>query len=161
MTLKNKLKRNLQYIVFCAMLSAWLVSLLAVYLPVSRWGTPTFPSTIDNKTLMVFLVTAGLSSFSSLYVGFNMLGINSRIKVKVQGINQTSWFKSFRMRWNTLTKKRDLSQVLGRFKSKLPKFRKPDKLREAEKRIRDSWTSLSKTWFRHKVQVETETHSKL
>lgn len=148
MALKNRLKRNLQYIVFCAMLSAWLLSLSAVYLPVSRWGTPTFPLTVDNNILTVFIVTTGLSSFSSLYVGFNMLGVNSRIKVKVQGINQTRWFKSFRMRWNTLAKKRDLSRLPGRFKSKLSKFRKPDKLRNAEKRIKDSWTSFAKIWFR-------------
>lgn len=122
MALKNKLKRNLQYIVFTAVFSAWLVSLLAVYLPVSNWVTPTFPSTVDNNALMIFLVTTALSSLSSLFVGLNMLGINSRLKMKVQGTNQALWFKNLRTRWNSFT---------GR-------------LSKAKKRMKDSWTSFAK-----------------
>ncbi len=77
------LKSDLKYIVFGITFSTWVVSLLAVYLPMSRWVTPTFPVNVDNTVLTAFLATTILSSMSSLYIGLGMLGIKSKVKRKI------------------------------------------------------------------------------
>jgi len=69
-----KLKSNLHYIIFTMAFSIWLVSLLAIYLPMTRWGTPTFPFVIDNNTLAIFLGSTVLSSVSSFLIGLDKLG---------------------------------------------------------------------------------------
>lgn len=89
MALKNKLEENLRYIAFGIAFGLWFVSLLAVYLPISNWGTPTFPVTISNNVLTLFLVMSGLSSFASLYIGLDILGVISKMKKKSSTINES------------------------------------------------------------------------
>jgi len=72
--MKVRLKSNLHYIIFSIAFSTWLVSLLAIYLPMSRWGTPTFPVIIDNNILAIFLASTALSSVSSFLIGLDKLG---------------------------------------------------------------------------------------
>ena len=102
MALKDRLRNNLQYIVFSILLSAWFVSLLAVYLPISGWGPRTYPLAVEDSVLTLFLVMAGLSSLSSLYIGLSMLGACSRIEAMMHGVRQTRWSKSLRSILNRL-----------------------------------------------------------
>lgn len=59
--------------VFIVVFVTWFISLLAVYIPISNWITPTFPLTINNSTLSVFIVSTGLAFFMSLYLGLDKL----------------------------------------------------------------------------------------
>jgi hypothetical protein len=102
MALKNRLRNNLQYIVFSVLLSAWFVSLLAVYLPISGWGPRTYPLAVEDSVLTLFLVTAGLSSLSSLYIGLSMLGAHSRIEAMMHAVRQTQWARNLRSVLNRL-----------------------------------------------------------
>ncbi|MFB0503121.1 MAG: hypothetical protein ACETWE_04740 [Candidatus Bathyarchaeia archaeon] len=102
MALKDRLRKNLRYIVFSTLVSVWFVSLLAVYLPISGWVPRTFPLAVEDNLLTLFLVTAGLSSLSSLYMGLSMLGAYSRIEVMMHGVRQTQWSKSLRSTLNRL-----------------------------------------------------------
>ncbi len=61
------------YKAFIIVLIAWIVSLLAVYVPTSKWMPPTFPSTINNHTLPLFIASTGLASSVSLYLGLDTL----------------------------------------------------------------------------------------
>ena len=68
------LKKNLQYKAFLSVFSIWIVSLVAVYLPISRLLTPTFPLTIEyNYKLLLFVVSATISSIIAFYIGFDRL----------------------------------------------------------------------------------------
>ena len=102
MALKDRLRNNLQYIVFSILLSAWFFSLLAVYLPISGWGPRTYPLAVEDSVLALFLVAAGLSSLSSLYIGLSMLGGYSRIEGMMHGVGQTQWSRSLRSILNRL-----------------------------------------------------------
>ncbi|MDH5440686.1 MAG: hypothetical protein OEZ48_02340 [Candidatus Bathyarchaeota archaeon] len=102
MALKDRLRKNLRYIVFSTLVSVWFVSLLAVYLPISGWVPRTYPLAVEDNLLTLFLVTAGLSSLSSLYMGLSMLGAYSRIEVMMHGVRQTQWSKSLRSTLNRL-----------------------------------------------------------
>ena len=61
------------YSFFVIVFSVWLISLLAIYLPASNWVTSTYPSTIDNTTLAIFLVSTVLSSLTSFLLGLDKL----------------------------------------------------------------------------------------
>ncbi len=52
----------------------WLVSLLTIYIPIAGWVAPIFPVAANNTILMIFLVSAGLASVSSLLIGLHILG---------------------------------------------------------------------------------------
>lgn len=68
------LKENLQYKAFLAFFSVWFVSLIVVYIPISKWITPTFPLTIDyNYKLIIFSISATLSALTSFYIGLNKM----------------------------------------------------------------------------------------
>jgi len=102
MALKDRLRNNLQYVVFSILLSVWFVSLLVVYLPISGWGPRTYPLAVEDSVLTLFLVAAGLSSLSSLYIGLSMLGAYSRIEGMMHGVGQTQWSRSLRSVLNRL-----------------------------------------------------------
>lgn len=68
------LKSKVPYFFFLTTLIIWLVSLLAVYLPIVGWVNPSFPLAVDSTVLMTFLVSAGLASVSSLLIGLHKLG---------------------------------------------------------------------------------------
>ena len=61
------------YKAFIIVLIAWIVSLLAVYIPTSKWMPPTFPLTINNHTLPLFIASTSLASSVSLYLGLDKL----------------------------------------------------------------------------------------
>jgi len=68
------LKGTLQYVIFVVLLSVWFVSLLTVYIPISKLVTPIFPLPIEyDYMLMIFLVSAILSALTSFYIGLNKL----------------------------------------------------------------------------------------
>ena len=68
------LRSKVPYFFFLTSLAIWLVSLLAVYLPVSGWVTHNPPLSTDGSVLMIFFVSAGLASISSLLIGLHKLG---------------------------------------------------------------------------------------
>lgn len=68
------LKSRMPYLFFLATFAIWLVSLLAIYLPVSGLVTPSFSLTVDDTAMTIFLVSAGLGSVSSLLIGLRKLG---------------------------------------------------------------------------------------
>ena len=70
----SALKSKVPYFFFLTTFIIWLASLLAVYMPIIGWVTPSFPLTVNNTILMTFLVSAGLASVSSLLIGLHKLG---------------------------------------------------------------------------------------
>ena len=68
------LNSKVPYFFFLATFIIWLVSLLTIYIPIAGWVTPIFPTTVNNTILMIFLVSAGLASVSSLLIGLHKLG---------------------------------------------------------------------------------------
>ena len=58
---------------FIAVLIAWAVTLLAVYVPTSNWISTTFPLTINDRTLAFFIASTGLASAVSLFLGVDTL----------------------------------------------------------------------------------------
>jgi len=77
-------KERLLYIFFIMMLSAWFVSLLAVYLPTSKFVTPIFPVVIDSHIFVVFSVATALSSLTSFLIGLDKLGKLSSIRNRIR-----------------------------------------------------------------------------
>lgn len=59
--------------VFVVVLITWFVSLLVVYIPISNLVTQTFPITINNSTLTIFVVLSGLAFSMSFYLGLDIL----------------------------------------------------------------------------------------
>jgi len=68
------LESKVPYFFFLTTFTIWLVSLLAVYLLISGWVSPSFPLTMNHTIITVFLVSAGLASVSSLLIGLHKLG---------------------------------------------------------------------------------------
>lgn len=68
------LKSKAPYFFFLTTFTIWVVSLLAVYLPISGWVNPSFPPTMNHTIMTIFLVSAGLASVSSLLIGLHRLG---------------------------------------------------------------------------------------
>ena len=67
------LKKSLLSKVFIVVFGIWFISLLAVYVPISSWMTPTFPKTINNYALTIFIASTGLATPMSLYLGLDQL----------------------------------------------------------------------------------------
>jgi hypothetical protein len=68
------LRSKVPFFFFLTSLAIWLVSLLAVYLPVSGGVTHNPPLSTDGSILMIFFVSTGLASISSLLIGLHKLG---------------------------------------------------------------------------------------
>ena len=75
-----KLKKNLHFVIFSVTFATWLVSLLAIYSPMSESVTSTFPARTDDSALAVFLVSTVLASTISFLIGLDKLGTLSYIK---------------------------------------------------------------------------------
>lgn len=73
MVSKRTASERVLYSFFVIVFSVWLISLLAIYLPASNWVTSTFPPTIDNTTLAIFLASTVLSSLTSFLLGLDKL----------------------------------------------------------------------------------------
>jgi len=67
------LKKSLLSKVFIAVFITWFLSLLAVYIPISNWITPTFPLTINNYALTIFVASTSIAFPMSLYLGLDKL----------------------------------------------------------------------------------------
>ena len=67
------LKKSMLNKVFIVVLITWFLSLLTIYIPTSKWITPTFPKTINNYTLTIFTTSTVLASVTSLYLGLDQL----------------------------------------------------------------------------------------
>ncbi len=76
----NQKKKPL-YIFLFIILSIWIVSLLAIYLPTTNFVIPTFPLTQNNHILTIFLVSTALSSITSFLVGLSELGKIPNVKL--------------------------------------------------------------------------------
>ncbi|NWG09746.1 MAG: hypothetical protein HXX80_05525 [Nitrososphaerales archaeon] len=71
------LKGRLGYVVLALALMVWFVSLLVVYLPISKLITPTFSLPIEyDYMLIIFLASTALSSLTSFYIGLDKLRTN-------------------------------------------------------------------------------------
>ncbi len=73
MTLTLSLMRSLLSKVFIVVFIVWFLSLLTVYVPTSNLLTPTFPKTINNMALTVFIALTGVATPMSLYLGVDRL----------------------------------------------------------------------------------------
>ena len=58
---------------FIVVFIAWFLSLLTVYVPTSNMLTPTFPKTINNIALTIFIALTGVATPMSLYLGVDKL----------------------------------------------------------------------------------------
>jgi hypothetical protein len=79
------LKKRAPFIFFSIMLTLWVVSILAVYLPISPWSAQTFPKTIDAKAMNFFLTMTGIS-----FATFLGMGLRGLSKPKLQKQSQVS-----------------------------------------------------------------------
>ena len=68
------LEKTLLYFSYFIVLGIWFLSLSAVYLPTSKWVTPTFPVIIDTHTQTMFLISSALASASSLLIDLESMG---------------------------------------------------------------------------------------
>jgi hypothetical protein len=73
------LKKILPYLLLSALFALWLFSLLAVYLPITSWGTPTFPITINSNMKALFLASSIILALATFLFGIQKLGLFSRI----------------------------------------------------------------------------------
>jgi hypothetical protein len=73
-TEQNGALGKIPYLFFSVAFSAWIVSLLAVYLPIIRWATPTFPLIVGDNLIAIFLASTAIASITSLLIGLNKLG---------------------------------------------------------------------------------------
>jgi hypothetical protein len=73
------LKKVLPYLILSVLLAVWVILLLAVYIPTTSWGTPTFPVKIDPNVKMMFLASTVLLMSASFLMGMKKLGMISRI----------------------------------------------------------------------------------
>jgi hypothetical protein len=83
MPLKSALARSL-YTFFIIILSIWFVSLLVFSLSTSIWGKQTFPLTMNAYLRTILLVSAGLASFTSFFLGLYELGVLSALESHVK-----------------------------------------------------------------------------
>ncbi len=72
-------KKTLPYIFLSVLFAIWLFLLLAVYIPTTSWGTPTFPVKIDPSLRTMFLSSTVLLAMTSLLMSFEKLGLLSRV----------------------------------------------------------------------------------
>jgi hypothetical protein len=63
------LKKKIPLFFFIGTLSVWLISLLLVYLPLSPWGAPVFPKSVDAGMMNIFLISTALSFTTAFVMG--------------------------------------------------------------------------------------------
>jgi len=66
-------KSRKAYLFFSATFAMWMVSLLAVYLPVSGLTTPTYPFIISDSVMILFLAATALAFITSFTLGLRRL----------------------------------------------------------------------------------------
>jgi hypothetical protein len=73
------LKKVLPYLFLSVLFTIWLFLLLAVYIPTTSWGTPTFPLKIDPNLKTMFLASTVFLVLTSFLMSMEKLGLLSRI----------------------------------------------------------------------------------
>jgi hypothetical protein len=72
-------KKTIPYIFLSVLFAIWLFLLLAVYVPTTSWGTPTFPVKIDPSLKTMFFASTVALASASFLMGMEKLGLLSRI----------------------------------------------------------------------------------
>ena len=70
------LKKSILNKIFIGVFITWVISLLTVYLPISNRMSSTFPVTINDAILTVFVASTGIAFSMSLYFGLDKLRSN-------------------------------------------------------------------------------------
>ncbi len=73
------LRKIVPIIFFSVVVSVWLFSMLAVLIPLTNWGAPTFPLTIDANMKAIFVASTVLLASALFLMSMEKLGILSRI----------------------------------------------------------------------------------
>ena len=71
-----ELKKGILNKLFIGVFITWAISLVTVYLPISNLIPSTFPVTINDAILTIFVALTGIVSSMSLYLGLNKLRSN-------------------------------------------------------------------------------------
>ncbi len=71
-----ELKKSILNKLFIGVFITWVISLVTVYLPISNLTPSTFPVTINDAILTIFVALTGIVSSMSLYLGLNKLRSN-------------------------------------------------------------------------------------
>ena len=68
-----ELKKNILNKLFIGVFITWVISLVTVYLPISNLVPSTFPVTINDAILTIFVASTGIAFSLSLYLGLGKL----------------------------------------------------------------------------------------
>lgn len=71
-----ELKKSILNKLFIGVFITWVISLVTVYLPISNLVTLTFPVTINDTILTIFVASTGIAFTMSLYLGLDKLRSN-------------------------------------------------------------------------------------